>query len=76
MYNYVDKYNRPIHEGDIIKIGDDDPEMVYSCFDQYGQPDLGVNASNEAYLEAHPWVDREFYSLRNFSSTIIEIVDD
>lgn len=57
----------------MIKIGDDEPEMVYSCCNDFGE-DLGINASNEAYLKAHPNAVREYYSLNNFSSSIIEIV--
>lgn len=72
-YHYVDKHGEDINAGYMIKIGDDDPELVYSCVNDFGN-DLGINASNEAYLKAHPDADREYYSLNNFMPSIIEIV--
>lgn len=72
-YHYVDKHGEEIKAGYMITIGDDDPELVYSCVNDFGH-DLGINASNEAYLKAHPDADREYYSLNNFTSSIIEIV--
>ena len=72
-YLYVDKHGEEIKAGYMIRIGDDDPELVYSCVNDFGH-DLGINASNEAYLKAHPDADREYYSLNNFTSSIIEIV--
>lgn len=72
-YHYVDKHGEEIKAGYMIRIGDDDPELVYSCVNDFGH-DLGINASNEAYLKAHPEADREYYSLNNFTSSIIEIV--
>ena len=41
----------------------------------YGNPDLGINASNEEYLERHPYASREYYSLCNFDMSEVEIVD-
>ena len=41
----------------------------------YGNPDLGINASNEEYLERHPYASREYYSLCNFDMGEVEIVD-
>lgn len=73
-YHYVDKHGEEIKSGYTIKIGDDDPEMVYSTVDAYGGDDLGINASNEAYLKSHPDAVREYYSLKNFSQEDIEIV--
>lgn len=72
-YHYVDKHGEDIKAGYMIRIGDDDPELVYSCVNDFGH-DLGINASNEAYLKAHPDADREYYSLNNFMPSIIEIV--
>lgn len=72
-YHYVDKHGEEIKAGYMIRIGDDDPELVYSCVNDFGH-DLGINASNEAYLKAHPDADREYYSLNNFMPSIIEIV--
>lgn len=72
-YNYVDMHGEEIRPGYTVKIGDDETEMVYSCSNDFGE-DLGINASNEAYLKAHPDAEREYYSLNNFCSSIIEIV--
>lgn len=72
-YNYVDMHGEEIQPGYMIKIGDDEPEMVYSCCNDFGE-DLGINASNEAYLKAHLDAEREYYSLSNFDSRDIEIV--
>ena len=46
-----------------------------SATDAYGNPDLGINASNEEYLERHPYASREYYSLCNFDMSEVEIVD-
>lgn len=72
-YNYVDMHGEEIRPGYTVKIGDDESEMVYSCCNDFGE-DLGINASNEAYLRSHPDAKREYYSLNNFCSSIIEIV--
>ena len=72
-YHYVDKHGEEIEAGYMIRIGDDDPELVYSCINDIGD-DLGINASNESYLKAHPESVREYYSLKNFSCNDIEIV--
>lgn len=76
MYNYIDKDGNQIESGDLISISGDKPEMVYSVVDHFGREDLGINASNEAYLKNHPGAVREYYSLRNFSCREIEKVSD
>lgn len=40
-------------------------ERIYATVDAYGNPDLGINASNEAYMRRHGLteMDREFYPL-------------
>lgn len=73
-YHYVDKHGEEIKAGYTIKIGDDAPEKVYRTCDGNGCENLGVNASNEAYLKAHPDAVREYYSLSNFDCSNIEIV--
>ena len=57
-YNYVDMHGEEIRPGYTVKIGDDEPRMVYSCSNDFGE-DLGINASNEAYLKSHLDVERE-----------------
>lgn len=53
MYNYVDKHNKPINMDDMISVGGEEPEKVYSITDQFGREVLGINASNEEYLRYH-----------------------
>jgi len=75
-YCYVDKHDREIKPGMLIRIGDDPPERVYRCCTQEMDEDLGINASNEDYLKHHPDAERVYYSLINFPSGIIEIVKE
>ena len=76
LFHYFDKHGREIKEGMLIRISDDPPERVYACSTQDMDEDLGVNASNEAYLKQHPDAEREYYSLSNFRADIIEIVEE
>ena len=75
--NYVDKHGRQVAAGMSLLFEDGSVEMVYDTVDAFGNPDLGINASNEAYLKAHGLgeFDREFYSLSNFSASAFEIID-
>lgn len=57
-----------------IKMEDGSTEVVYATQDAYGNPDLGINASNEAYLERHPYASREFYSLCNLDMSKVVIL--
>lgn len=70
---YFDKYKREIKAGMMIRMDDGSVEMVYATTDVHDNPDLGINASNEAYLKRHPDADREFYSLSNFNMEEVEI---
>ncbi len=73
---YFDKHGCEIKAGMYVILGEEAvPELVYDTVDAYGNSDLGVSASNEEYLEAHPYADREFYSLSSFSVGDIEICD-
>ena len=63
---YFDKNGVEIKAGMTIRMEDGSLELVYDTTDSYGNPDLGINASNEEYLELHPFASREFYSLCNF----------
>lgn len=73
---YYDKNGAPIKAGMTIRMEDGSLELVYDTTDSYGNPDLGINASNEEYLELHPFASREFYSLCNFDMRYTEVVDD
>lgn len=68
--HYVDKHGEKIEAGMFIRIGDGEPEEVFLC----GDDNLGVNASNPAYLKAHPCASPECYPLSQFSMADIEIV--
>ncbi len=73
---YFDKNGVEIKAGMTIRMEDCSLELVYDTTDSYGNPDLGINASNEEYLERNPCVCREFYSLCNFDMRYTEVVDD
>lgn len=60
---YFDKNGKEIKAGMKILMDDGSIEMVYDTEDAYGNPNLGINASNEAFLDLHPNWAREFYSL-------------
>lgn len=70
--NYVDKYGMKIEAGMFIRIDGGKPEEVFIC----GNNNLGVNASNPAYLKAHPYANQEYYPLSQFSMADIEIVKE
>ena len=48
---YFDKNGVEIKAGMTIRMEDGSLELVYDTTDSYGNPDLGINASNEDYLE-------------------------
>lgn len=70
--NYVDKHGQKIEADMLISIGGEEPELVLLC----GDDNLGVNASNPAYLEAHPGAYQECYPLSEFASEDIEIIKE
>ena len=63
---YFDKNGKEIRAGMKILMEDGSIEMVYDTEDQYGNPNLGINASNEEFLKLHPNWAREYYSLSMF----------
>ena len=49
---YQDQHGNEITEGMYLRFEDGSVEQVYAC--QTGdESDLGINASNEVYLQAH-----------------------
>ena len=58
-----------------LRMADGSEELVYDTTDAYGNPDLGINASNEEYLERHPYASREYYSLCNFDMGEVEVIE-
>ena len=72
---YFDKHGKLIEAGMELKMEDGSFERVYETTDAYGNLDLGINASNEEYLERHPYASREYYSLCNFDLSKVEIIE-
>lgn len=70
---YFDKNGKEIKAGMKILMEDGSIEMVYDTEDQYGNPNLGINASNEEFLKLHPNWAREYYSLSMFKQSGIEV---
>ena len=70
---YFDKNGKEIKAGMKILMEDGKVELVYDTEDAYGNPNLGINASNEDFLRAHPNWAREFYSLSMFNMAATEI---
>lgn len=72
---YFDKNGIEIQAGMSIQMADGSLELVYGTTDSAGNPDLGINASNEEYLHNHPDASREYYSLSDFDMREIEVID-
>ena len=73
---YQDKYGNEITEGMYLRFEDGSVEQVYAW--QTGdESDLGINASNEAYLQAHGLGDfpHELYPLSEFDLSEVEICE-
>lgn len=66
---YFDKNGKEIKAGMKLRMEDGSAELVYDTTDQYGNADLGINATNEAFLLEHPNWQRECYSLSSFNTT-------
>ena len=70
---YYDKNGNEIKAGMTIRMEDGSLELVYATEDSYGNPNLGINATNEDFLKYHPDWEREFYSLSMFDMNGVEI---
>ena len=72
---WFDCNGQEIHEGDKVRnIFSDKVETVYACHPD-GHPyelNLGLNASNERFLELHPTYRREVYPFDNFEHYLIK----
>ena len=71
---YFDKNGKEIKAGMNLRMEDGSVELVYDTTDQYGNADLGINATNEAFLLEHPNWQRECYSLSLFNNKAIEVI--
>lgn len=72
---YFDKNGVEIKAGMILLMSDGTAEHVYDTTDKDGNPDLGINASNEDFLHNHPGVSREYYSLGSIELRNAEVLD-
>lgn len=72
---YFDMHGTEIKAGMFLRLEGGLVEKIYDTIDTEGNPDLGINASNDAYLERHGLgeYDREFYPLSDFSLRGAEI---
>lgn len=72
---WFDRNGQELHDGDYVReINSGEEERVYECHPQ-GEPDetsLGLNASNEKFLELHPQWCREIYPFSNFAHKLID----
>lgn len=72
---YFDKDGKRVRPGDIIVFdGDGTTEKVYLAEGTDGYYELGINASNEAFLERHPEWSRELYPLYQFNPKEYKVV--
>lgn len=70
---WFDRNGVEIFEGDTVRdVDTGKEELVYECHPQDYPEDtsLGLNASNEKWLENHPTWPREIYPFTNFAHTM------
>ena len=70
---YFDRNGNEIKPGMQLGFANGRTEQVYETTDQDGRPDLGISATNEAFLKNHPDWDREYYSLSTIDLDGVEI---
>lgn len=71
---YVDRNGVEIKAGMTLLMSNGTTELVYDTTDSNGNPDLGINASNEDFLCNHPDACREYYSISNYEMRDIAII--
>ena len=71
---YVDRNGVEIKAGMTLLMSNGTTELLYDTTDSNGNPDLGINASNEDFLCNHPDACREYYSLSNYEMRDIAII--
>lgn len=72
---WFDRNGVELHDGDIVRdINSGEEERVYACHpsDDPDSLSLGLNASNEKFLELHPEWSREIYPFTNFSYSTVD----
>lgn len=73
---YEEKNGNEIREGMYLRFEDGSMERIYAC--QVGdEAELGINASNEAYMQLHGLgeFERELYPLSEFDLSEVEICE-
>ena len=71
---YFDKNGVEIKAGMTLLMNDGTTELVYDTTDSNGNPDLGINASNEDFLRNHPDARKEYYSLGSIDLRNAEVL--
>jgi len=71
---YVDRNGVEIKAGMTLLMSDGTTELAYDTTDSDGNPDLGINASNEDFLRNHPDARKEYYSLGNIDLRNAEVL--
>jgi len=71
---YCDKNGVEIEADMTLLMSDGTTEHVYDTIDSDGNPDIGINASNEDFLRKHPNADREYYSLGSIDIKNAEVL--
>lgn len=74
---YYDANKKEIFADMHIRFPSGTVEKVYATQDAEGHPDLGINASNDAYMRRHgiPEAEREFYPLSSIDLHGVEICE-
>ncbi len=75
MAKYYDKNGKEIVKGMVLQHDDGDKELVYECINEYGELNLGFNASNENYV-GFEGCNREIYPLHQFNLSEWKIVSE
>ncbi len=71
---YFDKKGIEILAGMMLRMSDGTTELVYDTIDSDGNPDLGINASNEDFLRNNPDAHREYYSLGSIDLRNVDVL--
>ena len=72
---WFDRNGVELHDGDTVRdVDTGKEELVYACHpvDYPEDESLGVNASNEAFLELHPEWPREIYPFSGFTYITVD----
>ena len=72
---YVDRNGVEIKAGMTLLMSNGTTELVYDTTDSNGNPDLGINASNEDFLRNHPDARKEYYSLGSIDLRNAEVLN-